>query len=56
MTRPPLDPTSARIRLRPDVGELVRQGLTEREIAHRLGVSRSTVWQIKQDLAKAGAR
>ena len=40
----------ARERLRPNVARLVAQGLTEREIAKRLRVSGSTVWQIKQDL------
>jgi transposase len=47
--------TSRRIRLRrQDVRLLVRQGLSERMIAEKLGVSRSTVWSDKQALGLGG--
>lgn len=35
------------------VAALVREGYSEREIAAKLGVSRSTVWADKQALAEA---
>lgn len=38
---------------RAKVAQLVKAGLTEREIARKLGVSRTTVWTDKQVLAAA---
>jgi DNA-binding NarL/FixJ family response regulator len=52
-TRPSVDPDVALRRRRVD--ELVAEGLTEREIARELGVSRTTVWTDKQ-VNKAAAR
>lgn len=38
---------------RQKVAQLVKAGLTEREIAKKLGVSRTTVWTDKQVIAGA---
>lgn len=40
---------------RAKVAELTDKGWTEREIAHKLGVSRTTVWTDKQVAAGAQA-
>jgi len=44
---------SKRETLRSAVRIMVENGMSERDIARATGVSRTTVWQIKQDLKAA---
>lgn len=43
----------AKTRRRNQIAKLNNEGLSERQIAKRLGVSRTTVWNVKQEIIAA---